>query len=140
MKKYIDAGVEVPTEINKDETDLFHVVIITEKKLNQATLEAEVKSKVQTFDDRSWLKHKDNLQRLGMSEVFIFHDPTQKSSDKKVAGGAAVKVDRVELIEKAKSLGYEGILTAKNSVFEEFIAEHSKKGSEEGSEEGSIEE
>lgn len=124
MDKYIKAGVEIPEEINDNEKHLFHVIIITDKQLNGVTLDVNVKTKVQTFDDRSWLKHKDNLKQIGFGESFILHDPTEKSKSTEKSSG---KSERAELIDQAKSLGYKGVMNVKDEVFEKFILE-AKKG------------
>lgn len=147
MSKFI-SKIDVPTEINENEAGLYHVVIV-EASFNQAQLEATYKAKIQMYDDRSWIAVKDRLKQIGHTNIYVIHDPTIKGEVKKPkapkgdkkdkgakgkgkdagagadAGAGDDKVNpleaRKELIEKAKGLGYEGALNAKNSVFEEFI-------------------
>ena len=155
MSKFIDK-IKVPTEIAENETGLYHVIIV-EANFNQAQLEANYKARTQTYDDRSWLAVKDRLKQIGHTNVYVLHDPTIKADAPKPkakakgkdAGGddaganagagadagndgdddkETPKEKRQALIDRAKELGYEGALNAKNSVFKEFISNAETNG------------
>lgn len=152
MSKFIDK-ISVPTEIAENETGLYHVVIV-EASFNQAQLEAKYKAKVQKYDDRSWVAVKDRLKQIGHTNVYVIHDPTIKAGEQTSNAGAGTGANdngdagngenagndggqtaqekRQALIEEAKALGYEGALNAKNSVFEEFIANAKANGENAG--------
>lgn len=136
MAKFLKAGVKLPEEIKEIEKHLFHVIIITDINVDTATLEVKCKSKIQNFDSRSWIKAKDQLGKLGLSELYIFHDPTIKeveapkasSTTKQTKASSAAglnfeesKAKRTLLIARAVELGYDGSKKAKDVVFEEFI-------------------
>lgn len=131
MAKFLKAGVELPETINEDEKHLFHVALV-ESRPNSKTLEFDHKLVIQMYNDRSWFQAKENLKRLGHSQVYILHDPTKKE-DKGNTGvaGNGNKVDRNKVIEEAVALGYTGAMNVKTKVFEEFIAE--KKAEANGS-------
>lgn len=148
MSKFIDK-INVPTEIAENETGLYHVIIV-EASFNQAQLEAKYKAKVQKYDDRSWVAVKDRLKQIGHTNVYVIHDPTIKAGEQTGDagagtgasgngdagnggnagndGGQTIQEKRQALIDEAKALGYEGALNAKNSVFEEFIANAKANG------------
>lgn len=161
MSKFI-AQINVPTEIAENEAGLYHVVIV-EAEFNQAKLEATYKAKVQKYNVKSWLAVKDRLKQIGHTNVYVIHDPTIKAGEtpkatdtgaetganaKANAGGSGAdggdggegdqqtpQEKRQALIDEAKALGYEGALNAKNSVFEEFIA-NAKANGENGNGDG----
>lgn len=137
--------VEVPTEINENEKHLYHVLII-EAKFNSTTLKASYKKRLQTYDFKSWLSVKDRLRQIGVSHVYIIHNPTieeakavvketAKKEPKKEVKIEAVKTKRQKLIEEAKALGYEGALNVKNVILEEFITNAKENGEGEAREE-----
>lgn len=146
MSKFIDK-IDVPTEINENEAGLYHVVIV-EASFNQAQLEATYKAKVQMYDDRSWIAVKDRLKQIGHTNIYVIHDPKVKAGETpkdnangENAGAGAdggdddkqtPKEKRQALIDRAKELGYEGALNAKNSVFEEFIKNAEANGENAG--------
>lgn len=124
MENFIKAGVNVPTEIPENEKDCFHVIIITEKKLNETTLEVAVKSRYQVFNDRSWNAVKKQLSAIGYKEVFLFHDPTievEVEEEKVVKKEPEENPELTKVFEEAKTMGY----TGGTNVFEaiQFIAE-----------------
>lgn len=85
MSKFIDK-IKLPTEIAENETGFYHVVIV-EASFNQAQLEATYKARTQTYDRRSWLAVKDNLNKIGHTNVYVIHDPTLKVETETDNGG-----------------------------------------------------
>lgn len=116
MAKFIKK-INVPSEINENEKDYYHVVIV-EANFDKTKLEATYKSRVQVYNNRSWLAVKDRLKQIGHTNVYVIHDPTIKAGASSAKNG---NDNRQRLIDRAKELGYEGALNVKNSVFEEFI-------------------
>lgn len=135
MSKFLKAGIKLPESIREDEKKLYHAAIITNTKLNKETLEVTCDANLQKFDDRSWEKHKKNLAQLGLSDVFIFHNPTlPMEEEEEDETGQGIEEDkepeteeeetelsRKELIEKAVSLGFTGAKNLKNEIYEDFI-------------------
>lgn len=141
MSKFVKE-INLPTEIKESEKHLYHVIIV-EANFNQAKLEATYKAHVQMFDDRSWLANKDRFKQIGLTNVYVIHDPTVKvegenTTDKGGDNGSGAdagagdketpKEKRNRLIAEAKALGYEGALNAKNATFEEFIKNAQENG------------
>lgn len=121
--------VKVPQEINEKEKHLYHVMFV-EAQHNPTTLETTYKTRVQMYNKKSWEVSKKRLVQIGLGNSVIIHDPTAETGEveeKKPSGNDK----RKELIEEAKSLGYEGALNVKNQVFEDFI-EEAKKNAETG--------
>lgn len=131
MAKFLKAGIELPETINEDEKHLFHVALV-ESRPNSKTLEFDHKLVIQMYNDRSWFQAKENLKRLGHSQVYILHDPTKKENKGNSGGGdKGNQVDRAKLLEEAVALGYTGAKNVKNEVLEAFITE--KKAEANGS-------
>lgn len=68
-------GVNIPSEINENESGLFHVAFI-ETKANKKTLEFEHNVMFKKFNLESFRKNENHFQRLGYGDLVIFHDPT----------------------------------------------------------------
>lgn len=70
-------GVVVPSEINEDEKDYFHVLII-ESRANHVSETFEHRVKKQMFNQETFIKNERDgvFTRLGYGKMVVFHDPT----------------------------------------------------------------
>lgn len=66
-------GVTIPEEINESEAHLVHAVIINSTPVPPTGWKHE--AKVQMFHKNTIEVQKENLTRLGYTQLFIFHDP-----------------------------------------------------------------
>jgi translation initiation factor 6 (eIF-6) len=116
-------GVVVPEEINENEKDLFHVLIV-DVKADRSTLEFVSTGKVQMFNKESFEKAKENFVRLGYELVVIFHDPNlpmvEVAGDDKLSQKEIEKIidtlsieDIEKMLEGETRVGVTKILTEK---------------------------
>jgi len=117
----------LPEVISEEEKNYYHVAIVTSTP-NPVTLEFDHKVKLQMFSKRSWIVAKPRFKQLGKTQVYIYHNPEGEIVELEEGGGedgkkdkTPPKVDRAELIQKAKDAGYNGPLNVSNKVFQDFI-------------------
>lgn len=144
-----------PKEIREEEKGYYHVAFAKPRLVGMETV---ISVNTQLYNKESWVKVKDSFGKTKTANVFIYHDPTQPIEElgaEKVAevknepkgeevesgeaeevkeekGAQTAKEYRKELKVKAKSLGYEGAMTVKNEILEDFIknAEENGEGEE----------
>lgn len=70
--KYLESGLKIPSEIEKEDAHRVHIVFINHKKADLSTLDFKITSKDTNFGLKNWMSLKKNMP----CEYYVIHDPT----------------------------------------------------------------
>lgn len=88
-------GVKVPREINANEKNYYHVLVI-KSKADPVKMEYVHEVKIQVINAESFERNKETYKQLGYSNMVVFHNPLvqrQLDAEEKAKADAQVKAD-----------------------------------------------